>query len=285
MRPRQSAYIVPAAASRPGCGSAPPAPPPRPQVSRGGKDGAGRGAGGCPSVGNCREWSRAGAQLPLPPFPRGTPVLGDPRWVGFGRADSGHTRGVQQPEVVAEAPPTAGIPGGEPPPRASVSPAAAAPHRAARGDARAEVAGGRGGLLPGAASGPAEAARGTVNIPPPLFKPLPVVRRAPGVRTCVWAGAGTSLKAPRGPSRSWEGAVAGRGARAAPERVCAGGPSSGSVGPRLGAGSVEGWSGCSIPSSGCGGEGRREGEWRGPPGEGGCSPTFPSLPRVREDAR
>lgn len=144
---------------------------------------------------------------------------------------------------------------------------------------------GKGGLLPGAASGPAEAAWGTVNTPPPLFKPLPVVRRAPGVRTCVWAGAGTSLKAPRGPSRSWEGAVAGRGARAAPERVCAGGPSSGSVGPRLGAGRVEGWPGCSIPSSGCGGEGRREGEWRRPPGKGNCSPSSPGLPRVREDAR
>lgn len=34
MRPCQSAYIVPAAASRPGCGSAPPAPPPAPGEPR-----------------------------------------------------------------------------------------------------------------------------------------------------------------------------------------------------------------------------------------------------------
>lgn len=189
-------------------------------------------------------------------FPQGRRSLVTPGGWVLGVRTRG-TRGGFRSRGVAEAPPTAGTPGGEPSRCASVSPTAAPPHRAACGDGRAELAGGRGGLLPGAASGPAEAARGTVNTPPLLFKPLPVVRRAPGVRTCVWAGAGTSLKAPRGPSRSWEGAVAGRGARAAPERVCAGGPSSGSEGPRLGAGRVEGWPGCSIPSSGCGGEGRR----------------------------
>lgn len=153
------------------------------------------------------------------------------------------------------------------------------PQRAACGDARAEV-GGEGGRPPaGGCIRPCRSRPGHRKHPPPLFKPLPVVRRAPAVRTCVWAGAGTSLKAPRGPSRSWEGAVSGRGARAAPERVCAGGPSLGSAGPRLGAGRAEGWPGCSILWSGCGSEGRREGEWRGAPREGSCSPSSPSLPR------
>lgn len=38
---------------------------------------------------------------------------------------------------------------------------------------------------------------------------------------------------------------------------------------------MEGWPGCSIPASGCGGEGDREGEWRGPREEG----AVPHLPQ------
>lgn len=145
------------------------------------------------------------------------------------------TRGVFSSRGVAGASATADSPGGEPPPRASVSLAAPPPPRCLQG-CPGRAGGGKGGPPAGGRIRPCRGRPGHRKHPPPLFKPLPVVRRAPGVRTCVWAGAGTSLKAPRGPSRPWEGAVAGRGARAAPERVCAGGPSSGSVGPRLGAG-------------------------------------------------
>lgn len=89
-----------------------------------------------------------GRSFPCLRFPEGRRSLVTPGgWVLGVR--TGGTGGGFSSRGVAEAPLTAGTPGGEPPPRASVSPAAAAPHRAVCSDARAELAGGRGGSCRG----------------------------------------------------------------------------------------------------------------------------------------
>lgn len=197
MRPRHCALHRPRRRITAGLGVPLPCPPPRRwlQVNHGvGGDGVGgwreldretwprwevpMGRGG-PGA----RWSRgAASSASVSPGDAGS------RWARFGGAGSGQAGCALQPGGWQEPQQLLVLPrGGKgPPSRASVSPGAAAPHRAACGGAwawRGRASWGE--LLPGAASGPTEAARGTVNTPHPFSSPcLSFGGRRACVRVC-----------------------------------------------------------------------------------------------------
>lgn len=227
-QPRQCAYIVPGAASRAGgTAPAPPAPPSTPGEPRG-AGGKARGwqerDGGtwlrCDESGRAMSAVEPGRSLPCLSFPRGR---------RYSVARGGHVLGVlgpgRQSELCSRGVPV--LPQRNPHPRASVSPLSGRLPPTAL-PAGMPGQGGEGwrrgwGAPPGGRIRPRRGRLGHRKHPPPLFKPLPVVRRALGVRTCVWAGAGTYLKAPPGTQPAAGGGSRGE-ARAELQRDRAGGP-------------------------------------------------------------
>lgn len=131
-----------------------------------------------------------GRSLPCLRFPEGRRSSVTPGGWVLGVRTRG-TRGGFSSRGVAEAPLTAGTPGGEPPLRASVSPAAAAPHHAACADARAELAGGRGAPAGGLIR-PCRGRPGHRKHPPTPFQ-APACRSAGAGCAYVCVGRGRDL--------------------------------------------------------------------------------------------
>lgn len=259
MRPRHCALHRPRRRITAGLGVPLPCPPPRRwlQVNHGvGGDGVGgwreldretwprwevpMGRGG-PGA----RWSRgAASSASVSPGDAGS------RWARFGGAGSGQAGCALQPGGAAGAAAAAGAPEGRkgtPFPCLSFPWGGCPPPRCLRGCLGMEGEGWLGGAPPGGRIRPHRGRPGHRKHPPPVFKPLPVVRRASGVRTCVWAGARTYLKAPPGdPAGRGRGLLGESQGRAGVGLCWESEPRSGGMG--LG---EWGQPSCSIPPAGC----------------------------------